>query len=54
MWKAISGFLQEFVAIFYRSDEDVSKDNELQACFKGFYFVEPEKIVEYNILEWNK
>lgn len=31
MWKAIADFIEEFVTIFYQSDEDVSRDNELQA-----------------------
>ena len=31
MWKAISDFIEEFVTIFYQSDEDVSRDNELRA-----------------------
>ena len=31
MWTAISNFIQEFISIFYQSDGDVSRDNELQS-----------------------
>ena len=31
MWKAISDFIAEFISIFYQSDDDASKDNELQS-----------------------
>ncbi|XP_078369932.1 allene oxide synthase-lipoxygenase protein-like [Oculina patagonica] len=31
MWTAISNFIQEFIAIFYQSDDDVRKDNEVQS-----------------------
>ncbi|RMX58429.1 hypothetical protein pdam_00019691, partial [Pocillopora damicornis] len=37
MWNAISDFLQEFVAIFYASDEDVIKDHELQSFVKDIH-----------------
>ena len=31
MWKAISDFIAEFISIFYQSDDEVSKDHELQS-----------------------
>jgi hypothetical protein len=31
MWNAISGFIQEFISMFYQSDEDVNNDYELQS-----------------------
>ena len=31
IWTAISDFIREFISIFYQSEDDVSKDNELQS-----------------------
>lgn len=31
LWNAIRGFVDEFVRLFYRSDQDVAEDHELQA-----------------------
>ena len=31
MWNAISDFIGEYISIFYKSDDDVSKDQELQS-----------------------
>ena len=37
MWTAISDFILEFIGIFYQSDDDVSKDYEIQHWVKEIH-----------------
>ena len=37
LWTAISDFIREFIGIFYRSDDDVSKDNEIQSWVREIH-----------------
>ena len=37
MWTAISDFIQEFIGIFYQSDDDVCKDYEIQSWVREIH-----------------
>ncbi|XP_078369935.1 allene oxide synthase-lipoxygenase protein-like [Oculina patagonica] len=37
LWQAISTFAKEDIAIYYKSDDDVAKDNEIQAWVKDVH-----------------
>ncbi|XP_078369939.1 allene oxide synthase-lipoxygenase protein-like isoform X2 [Oculina patagonica] len=37
LWEAITTFIKEIIAIYYTSDDDVAKDNELQAWVKDIH-----------------
>ena len=37
LWTAISDFIRKFIAIFYRSDDDVCKDNEIQSWVREIH-----------------
>ena len=37
MWEAITNFVQEFVFIYYQSDDDITKDDELQAWIRDIH-----------------
>lgn len=37
MWSAISDFIADLVSIFYRTDDDVSRDHELQSWVKDIH-----------------
>ena len=37
LWAAIETFIKDVIAIYYKSDDDVTKDNELQAWIKDIH-----------------
>ena len=37
LWAAVETFIKDVIAIYYKSDDDVAKDNELQAWIKDIY-----------------
>ena len=37
LWAAVETFIKEVIAIYYKSDDDVAKDNELQAWIKDVH-----------------
>ena len=37
LWQAITTFIREIIVIYYKSDNDVAKDNELQAWVKDIH-----------------
>ena len=37
LWAAIENFIKDVIALYYKSDDDVAKDNELQAWIKDIH-----------------
>lgn len=37
LWAAVETFIKDVIAIYYKSDDDVTKDNELQAWIKDIH-----------------